>query len=80
MTIDDMVILADLWTTLSSNIHGSVVEKLTLPGNMTGRQFDRDFVCLKLPNFPQWGGGADDNDSWEDYVSDAVKYIDFNEV
>jgi len=76
MTIMDMIALADLWKSLSESIDGTMVEKLVLPGNITGRDSDRYFSCKLMPGTASW----DKNSDWADYLDGVAHSVDFVEV
>jgi len=76
MTVMDMIVLADLWKSLSENVQGTTVEKLVLPGNLTGRDSDRYFSCTVRPGMAPWNGTSD----WVEYLDGVVHSVDFVEV
>lgn len=75
MTTHDMVCLADLWIGLSEPIEGNFIEMVLLPGNLTGRTYDRTFRCISMPSKPI----RQDGERWLDYLYRAVDHIDFVE-
>lgn len=76
MTVMDMIVLADMWKSLSEGSPGTTVEKLVLPGNLTGRDSDRYFSCSLRPGTVQWDGVS----GWSDYLEGVVQSVDFEEV
>lgn len=76
MTLNDMVCLAEAWIVLSEQCEGSLVERVILPGNLTGRNGDRVFQCIQMPTMPIRA----EKETWGDYLYRAVDHIDFREI
>lgn len=76
MTLQDMVILAEMWIGLSEGQSGSMVETLCLPGNITGRPNDRYYHCKPMSTVPKFNQDTD----WAEYLRDAVDHVDFVEI
>ena len=76
MTVQDMICLAELWITLSEPVAGQMVEKLTLPGELTGRPADRTFKCTLRGSARHWNIEED----WKEYLRHAIDHIDFAET
>ena len=79
MTILDMLCLSELWTNFSTNTPGDLfLGELTLPGEITNRNYDRKFNCKMLIGCPEFDP---QKHGWPIYVKEiAADYVDFTEV
>lgn len=76
MTVQDMIVLADMWINLSQPMIDQIPDEIILLGDLTGRLEDRRFSCKKMPSCPT----RCEDEAWEDYLHRAVDHIDFIEV
>lgn len=71
-----MIVLADMWITLSEPYNGVCIDEIVLSGELTGRREDRRFKCIQPSTMPHQGK----DETWRDYLYKAVDYIDFVEL